>query len=76
MVGVGVAEIPYRLLDQLAVGGRIVMPLGDAEGQLLVHLRKRADGLDSETIGAGRFAMLAGERATPSVFPWSRPLEP
>ncbi len=38
-------EVPQALVDQLAIGGRLVMPLGGAgEDQVLVVLTKGADG--------------------------------
>lgn len=37
-------QIPTRLIDQLARGGRLVAPVGDAADQELVLLEKLADG--------------------------------
>lgn len=72
VVGSGAWEIPPDLIEQLDVGGRLVIPLGDEQGQLIQRLRKRADGLDSETLGACHLDMLVGEPRTPSSFPWAR----
>ena len=71
-VGAGVTQIPLGLLDQLELGGRMVIPVGDANGQLLELLRKRADSFDSETLGACHFGMLEEECGSPSSFPWTR----
>ncbi len=40
VVTAGAAEIPAALLEQLAVGGRLVMPLGDQGGQILVSITR------------------------------------
>lgn len=75
-VGAGVPELPKELLEQLDVGGRLIVPLGDADGQLLARLRKRADALDSETLGACHLGLLTGARWTPSTLPWSHLPQP
>jgi protein-L-isoaspartate(D-aspartate) O-methyltransferase len=72
VVGAGATELPHALIDQLDVGGRLVIPLGDSEAQLIERLRKRLDGLDSETIGACRLDMLPSADRPPSSFPWAR----
>jgi protein-L-isoaspartate(D-aspartate) O-methyltransferase len=72
VVGAGVAEIPLKLVDQLEVGGRLVIPIGDANAQMLECVRRRKDALDSETLGACRMKMLAGAPGAPSPFPWTR----
>jgi protein-L-isoaspartate(D-aspartate) O-methyltransferase len=56
-------EIPRALVDQLADGGRLVMPVGSPGGiQELVRLTKRSDGgLDRQELGAVRFVPLVGE---------------
>ncbi|HET7606853.1 MAG TPA: protein-L-isoaspartate(D-aspartate) O-methyltransferase [Sphingomicrobium sp.] len=57
------SHVPKALLDQLAEGGRIVMPLGSPGWvQELVRVTKRADGtLDRENLGGVRFVPLIGE---------------
>ena len=40
-------EVPEALVDQLAMGGRMILPLGDEDGmQRLVTLRKTEDGME------------------------------
>jgi protein-L-isoaspartate(D-aspartate) O-methyltransferase len=56
LVSAAARTIPQRLLDMLAVGGRIAIPVGDERGQHLMAGRRRADGT------------LAWERRTPCVF--------
>jgi len=58
------SHVPAPLLDQLAPGGRLVMPLGDPGSvQQLVKVTKRADGsLSRENLGAVRFVPLIGKQ--------------
>ncbi|HEX6273868.1 MAG TPA: protein-L-isoaspartate O-methyltransferase [Polyangiaceae bacterium] len=71
VVSAAVPEVPSSLIDQLDFAGRLVIPLGDAEAQLVERLRKRVDGLDSQTIGPCRLHMLTTPRKTPASFPWT-----
>jgi protein-L-isoaspartate(D-aspartate) O-methyltransferase len=59
------SHVPQALLDQLAPGGSIVMPLGDAASvQRLVRVAKSGDGrLQQSDLGAVRFVPLIGEEA-------------
>lgn len=63
-VAAGGPEVPQALLDQLAVGGRLVMPVGSEVGrQELRRIVKVGEGeLQEETLGAVRFVPLVGER--------------
>jgi protein-L-isoaspartate(D-aspartate) O-methyltransferase len=49
---------PQPLIDQLAVGGRLVLPVGDRAMQELTVLRRTREGLDEERVGAVRFVPL------------------
>jgi len=52
---------PRSLLQQLAIGGRIVMPVGDDDGQHLVRLvREDAVTYVERDLGAVRFVPLVG----------------
>ncbi len=57
------SHIPQPLIDQLAPGGRLVMPVGGrAWIQQLVKLTKLADGrTEQENLGEVRFVPLIGE---------------
>jgi protein-L-isoaspartate(D-aspartate) O-methyltransferase len=56
------SHVPQALMDQLAPGGRIVMPLGDpGTVQQLVKATKQPDGnIKREDLGAVRFVPLIG----------------
>lgn len=43
-VGASAAFVPEALLDQLAIGGRMVIPVGDSRGQELLVIDRLADG--------------------------------
>jgi len=54
-------NIPQELIDQLAEGGRIVMPVGKADKQVLIVIDKTSTGLIQQEIEAVRFVpRLAG----------------
>ncbi len=63
LVSAGGPEVPEPLLDQLAPGGRIVIPLGDPwKDQELVRLERRpGGGVVRESLGHVRFVPLIGE---------------
>lgn len=52
-------EVPQELIDQLAEGGRLVMPVGEQEQQLVV-VDKRAEGVERREVAAVRFVPLLG----------------
>ncbi|MCK9486876.1 MAG: protein-L-isoaspartate(D-aspartate) O-methyltransferase [Dehalococcoidia bacterium] len=53
--------VPAPLLDQLAPGGRLVIPVGDRDGQQLLRITLTADGgRIEEDLGACRFVPLVG----------------
>lgn len=52
---------PPALLDQLAEGGRLVIPIASGEADLLTVLRRQGEETFSETIGPCRFVPLIGE---------------
>jgi protein-L-isoaspartate(D-aspartate) O-methyltransferase len=57
------SHVPTPLIDQLAPGGRLVMPIGQpSDVQDLIKVMKRPDGsLVEENLGAVRFVPLIGE---------------
>ena len=65
-VAAGAPRPPRSLLDQLVIGGRLVVPHGDVDHQRLVRLTKRAaDRLDEEDLGEVRFVPLLGAEGWP-----------
>ena len=66
VVSAGAPHVPRELLDQLAVGGRLVIPVGDRLGQELVRAEKTARGVEVTGLGACGFVPLIGEDAWPT----------
>ena len=54
-------DIPAPLVDQLADGGRLVLPLDTGEEQQLVRVRKNPGGPTTEVIGPANFVPLLGQ---------------
>lgn len=48
MVTAGAPDVPAPLIEQLAIGGRMVIPVGDRYGQTLVKVVRTAEGLVTE----------------------------
>jgi protein-L-isoaspartate(D-aspartate) O-methyltransferase len=60
MVTAAVLQIPRPLVEQLADGGYLVLPLGEAELQGLTRLEKRGERLDVNYFGECRFVKMIG----------------
>jgi protein-L-isoaspartate(D-aspartate) O-methyltransferase len=59
IVTAAAAELPEKLLDQLAVGGIMVLPLGPERGdQELIKLRRTEAGIETEKLCDVRFVPL------------------
>jgi protein-L-isoaspartate(D-aspartate) O-methyltransferase len=61
LVSAAAPKIPRPLLDQLAIGGRMVLPVGDRELQDLVLVRKDEDGVQRIRLDGCAFVPLIGE---------------
>jgi protein-L-isoaspartate(D-aspartate) O-methyltransferase len=61
LVSAASPEVPAPLVDQLAPGGRMVIPLGDRASQTLTLVERGANGIRSSTIADVRFVPLVGE---------------
>ena len=61
IVTAGAPEIPNLLVNQLAVGGRMVIPVGNRYSQDLVKLYKNEHGIHKTNLGGCRFVKLVGE---------------
>ncbi len=71
LVTAAAPEVPAPLLDQLAEGGRMLVPVGTREAQRLLLIRRTARGLESEEVLdctfvplLGRFGWVEGGRET------------
>lgn len=63
LVSAGAPHVPRVLLDQLADGGRLVLPVGTLRDQQLVRARKTAHGVDLTRLGECAFVPLIGDEA-------------
>lgn len=57
--------VPQALLDQLAAGGRLLIPVGDRDEQTLTLYEKTPDGIVSRAITACTFVPLLGRFGWP-----------
>jgi protein-L-isoaspartate(D-aspartate) O-methyltransferase len=61
IVTAGAPNIPKILVDQLALGGRMVVPVGDLYSQELIKITKDEKGVHEANLGGCRFVKLVGE---------------
>ncbi len=61
IVTAGTPKIPQPLIDQLEMGGRLVVPVGDRLGQDLILVRQVAEGITKTNLGGVRFVNLVGK---------------
>jgi protein-L-isoaspartate(D-aspartate) O-methyltransferase len=61
MVTAGAPDLPRPLIEQLAVGGRLVIPVGDDESQVLVRVTRYPSKFEEEQLGDCRFVKLWGK---------------
>lgn len=60
LVGAAAPSVPAALEEQLAEGGRLVVPVGDDEQRLLL-IRRRGGELERQQVDRSRFVPLVGE---------------
>lgn len=60
LVAAASPDVPQALLDQLAEGGRMLIPIGDRNEQTLTLFEKTADGVRREDVTACTFVPLLG----------------
>jgi len=61
IVTAGAPDVPAPLVEQLAVGGRLVIPVGDTFSQILKKLVKTQTGYQTRDVCGCRFVPLVGE---------------
>ena len=61
VVGAASPSVPAPLIEQLSEGGRLVIPLGDQELQVLTLVEKEGGGVRTTTVSDVRFVPLLGE---------------
>lgn len=61
MVTASAPQVPRPLTEQLALGGRLIIPVGDQWSQTLTLVRRTKDGLKFEYHGGCRFVRLIGQ---------------
>jgi protein-L-isoaspartate(D-aspartate) O-methyltransferase len=66
LVTAAAPQVPAPLVEQLAQGGRMLIPLGGRDEQTLVVLTRRGVDLARRDIGPARFVPLVGAHGWPS----------
>ena len=61
VVAAAAPKIPPGLMNQLVVGGRLIIPVGTKETQELLKVSKTHDGFSFRTLGPCRFVPLVGK---------------
>jgi protein-L-isoaspartate(D-aspartate) O-methyltransferase len=61
IVTAGSPDIPKILVSQLAIGGRMVIPVGNQHSQDLIKLYRDERGIHKTNLGGCRFVRLIGE---------------
>lgn len=64
LVTAAAADVPAPLVDQLAAGGVMVVPVDDGsdDGRRLIRVRRSSDGVETEDLGLVKFVPLVPER--------------
>ncbi len=60
LVAAGAPEVPYPLVEQLAVGGRLLIPVGDRSSQVLKKIVKNETGFTETELTDCAFVPLIG----------------
>jgi len=63
MVTAGAPDIPDELLEQLAIGGRMIIPVGPRYAQELCKVTRRREGVNVQNLGGCCFVSLIGKNA-------------
>jgi len=65
LITAGAPAIPEPLIEQLAIGGRMVVPVGEPSGQVLQKGVRSASGMHWTELGSCVFVKLIGQQAWP-----------
>ena len=78
LAAAGGPAVPQALKEQLDLGGRLIMPVGDEEsGQRLIRVTRTGAGrFEEDDLGGVRFVPLIGEQGWPDAEAARRPPEP
>jgi protein-L-isoaspartate(D-aspartate) O-methyltransferase len=68
LVTAGAPSLPPPLLEQLKIGGTLVIPIGDKQSQRLLRVRRNKRGLSEEDLSECNFVPLFGEHG------WEKPV--
>jgi protein-L-isoaspartate(D-aspartate) O-methyltransferase len=60
LVAAGSPEVPQPLIEQLAPGGKLVIPIGNEKSQRLLRVTRTETGTKTEDCGACQFVKLIG----------------
>lgn len=61
LVTAGAPSVPRPLVDQLAMGGRLIVPVGDRFSQDLFLVKRAEEGISKTNLGGVRFVDLVGK---------------
>lgn len=62
IVTAGAPEVPRPLLEQLSIGGRLVIPVGTKDQTMIRYVRKGEKAFDRKTFGNFKFVPLLKDR--------------
>jgi len=71
LVTAGAPSLPQPLVDQLKMGGTMVIPIGDRKGQRLTRIRRSSHGFSREDLMECNFVSLVGEHGWVQRGKWS-----
>jgi protein-L-isoaspartate(D-aspartate) O-methyltransferase len=60
LVTAAVEALPQSLLEQLSVGGRMILPVKSHHGQVLIRITRSADGFQKQELESANFVPLVG----------------
>jgi len=66
-VAAAAPTIPQPLLDQLAPGGRLVLPVGTRDDQQMLRIVRTPRGFTQQNLGPVRFVPLIGDHGWPAT---------